>query len=285
MARTQLADRTIVITGASSGIGLATALACAAKGMRVALAARRVPLLEAAQERLAARGVRSIAMACDVTSRDDCERLIQRTEEELGPIYAVFANAGFGEQMPVLPDIDAHQAQFDVNFWGSLRVIAPAVERMQRRGEGHVLLCSSCLSKIGMPYYAAYCATKAAQDHFARAMRHELRPAGIAVSSVHPVGTETEFMERLRERSPKGLLATGGKRRFVQSADRVAQAVLSCLERPRGEVWTSLPARLSLAAAVAVPGLADWAIARSLAGREKRADARDHTGHDLTADE
>ncbi len=274
MASAELAGRPIVITGASSGIGLATALECANRGMPVVLAARRTERLEEACERINARGGKAIAVTCDVTDRQACAHLIEQAEQAFGPLHAVFANAGFGEQLPVLPDIDVHREQFEVNFWGSLNVIAPAVERMRAHGKGHVLWCSSCLSKVGLPHYAAYCASKAAQDHFARALRHELTGTGIAVSSVHPIGTRTEFFDQMKAKSGRASsLAGRGKQRLTQPPERVAQAVIKCLEKPRGEVWTSLPVRLGLAGATAFPGLADWAIGRTLRKRHAEAEA------------
>lgn len=271
MPKRELKGLPMVITGASSGIGLATARACAQAGMPVVLAARRMDRLEAACAQICADGGRAIAVHTEVTDRDSCERLIAEAEDEFGPLYAVFANAGFGDQMPVLPDIDAHRAQFEVNFWGSLNVIAPAVERMRAHESGgrggHVLMCSSCLSKIGMPHFAAYCASKAAQDHFARAMRHELASENIHVSSVHPIGTSTEFFEQMDSRVNGPTLTARTGRRFVQPPERVARGIVACLRAPRGEVWTSLPVRFGLAAAVAFPGLADWAIGRKLQRR------------------
>ncbi len=271
MPKRELTGLPIVITGASSGIGLATARACAQAGMPVVLAARRMDLLEAACAQIRAEGGQAIAVQADVTDRGACEQLIAKAEDEFGPLHAVFANAGYGDQMPVLPNIDAHRAQFEVNFWGSLNVIAPAVERMRahENGErgGHVLWCSSCLSKMGMPHFAAYCASKAAQDHFARAMRHELAEANIHVSSVHPIGTSTEFFEQMDSRVSGPTLTARTGRRFVQSPERVARGIIACLRSPKGEVWTSVPVRFGLAAAVAFPGLADWAIGRKLRRR------------------
>lgn len=293
MPKQALMGLPIVITGASSGIGLATAQACAHEGMRVVLAARRMDRLEAACAQIRAAGGEARAVQTDVSDRDSCERLIARAEDEFGPLYAVFANAGFGDQLPVLPDIDAHRAQFEVNFWGSLNVIAPAVERMRATEKtglgghgvrGHVLVCSSCLSKIGMPHFAAYCASKAAQDHFARAMRHELADEKIHVSSVHPIGTSTEFFEQMDARVEGPTLTARTGRRFVQPPERVARKIVECLRSPKGEVWTSVPVRLGLAAAIACPGLADWAIGRKLRKRlRSQAEGRGGRSRSTTA--
>lgn len=257
----------IAITGASSGIGRATAIACARAGMPVALAARRVEKLGHAAAEIAAMGGRAIVVPCDVANKAECEALVERTVEAFGSIYSVFANAGYGVEGPVHEMSQAALRDiFEVNFFGSMNCITPALPHMRRAGRGHIHFCSSCLSKIGTPYFAAYSATKAAQDHFARAMRHELAPQGIRVSSVHPIGTRTEFFEQTAGRSDNAALALRTPEGFLQPPERVARAVVACLRRPRGEVWTSLPIRVGLGLSIMMPRLTDvalrWAMRR-----------------------
>jgi short-subunit dehydrogenase len=155
------------------------------------------------------------------------------------------------------------------NFWGSLWFVRHAVGAMN--GVGHVMMCSSCLSKIGMPLHATYSATKAMQDHFCRGLRHELgsqtATAGIHVSSVHPIGTSTEFFEQAARRSGGARLMSTTPDLFTQPPERVAQAVLRGLYSPRGEIWTSFPTRMGLAIATAFPGVADWLISRAMRKR------------------
>lgn len=264
-----LAGLPIAITGASSGIGLATALECARAGMPVALAARRADRLDQIVDRIRAGGGRAIAVRCDVTDPAQCRALVERTIAEFGSIYAVFANAGYGLEKPFLSIKDEEiRAIFETNYWGTINTIRPALEAMLAARRGHVLVCSSCLSKIGLPLYAAYCATKAGQDDLARALRHELKFSGypeIHSSSVHPIGTRTELFETKAFLSggPSKVLPPQAQRR-LQAPEVVARAIVRCLRRPRGEVWTSLPMRLALATAMAMPRLADWGIGRAL---------------------
>ncbi len=265
---TPLQGRPIAITGASSGIGLATAVACARAGMPVALAARRLDRLEELAERIRAEGGKAIVVPVDVAVPEECARLVARTLDAFGSIHAVFANAGYGMEGPTqsmsLADI---RAMFETNFWGTLHTIRPAIDAMLAAGKGHVLICASCLSKVGVPFHASYSATKAAQDHFGRALRVELAPRGVFVSTVHPIATATEFSELTRVRS-------GGRRsspqppdRMIQTPERVAEAIVRCLRRPRGEVWTSTSVRLGMALATAMPGLTDWALRRKMRRR------------------
>lgn len=260
-----LRDRAVAITGASSGIGAATALSCARAGMPVALFARREEKLAGVRQRIESAGGRAVVVPGSVDDDADCLRLLDEAESAFGPVYAVIANAGYGAERPAwsMPE-DEIRAMFETNFYGSLRVVRPAAERMAERGDGHLVLVSSCLSKIGLPRYAAYCASKAAQDHFARAMRHELRREGVAVSSVHPIGTKTEFFDTAAERSPGGArLLDRGAERFMQTPERVAGAIVRRLRSGRGgEVWTSWTARAGLGLAGMMPGVTDAVLRR-----------------------
>lgn len=270
-----LSGKTAAISGASSGIGAAVALACAKAGMSVALLARRADRLEQVRAAVEAAGGKALAVVGSVDRDEDGARLIDEAARAFGSVDAVIANAGYGVETPAwsMPEADI-RAMFETNFYGSLRVIRPALPLMQERGSGHVIFVSSCLSKIGLPHYAAYSAGKAAQDHFARAMRHELARDGVAVSSIHPIGTRTEFFDTLAGRTPDAgtpPLADRGDRRFMQPASRVADAVVRRLRRGRGaEVWTSWPVRVALGASVAMPALTDAVLARAYRARLER---------------
>lgn len=257
----------IAITGASSGIGLATALACARVGMPVVLAARRIDRLDSGVKQITSAGGRAIAVPCDVTNPEDCERLMHAAEDAFGPLYSVFANAGYGIEGPVLdvPD-DAMRSIFETNFYGTLHTIRPAMKRFLARKRGHVLICSSCVSKAGIPYLSAYSATKAAQDHIGRALRVEVAQSGVHVSTVHPIGTDTEFSEVVTKKSTGPRRARAPKA-FRQTSEQVAEAVVRCLRRPKGEVWTSIPAKVVAAISVVTPGIFDWGLKRRFAAK------------------
>ncbi|UYV14168.1 MAG: SDR family NAD(P)-dependent oxidoreductase [Phycisphaera sp.] len=258
-----LTGKPIAITGASSGIGKATALACARAGMPVALCARRVNKLEDVAREIEQTAGTAIAVQTDVTSIDQCRAFIEKAEAELGPLYAVFANAGFGFERPIHETTDDQMREiFEANFFGTLNTIHPAVERFVERRAGHVLICSSSIGKMAIPGYGAYCATKAAQWHVGRAMRHELKSLGIHVSTVHPIGTRTEFSQGVQRRSGGSDIVSNTPKAFIQPPERVARAVVACLNKPKTEVWTSLPSRLGLGALSTFPRLADAAFDR-----------------------
>jgi len=257
-----LAGKPIAITGASSGIGRATAIACAKAGMPVALAARRVQKLEAVVREILQAGGRAIAVPTDVDKPEDCRALVQRTIAEFGSIYSVFANAGYGLERPIHQTTDAElRAIFETNFFGTMNTVRPALEVMLPVRNGHILVCSSCLAKVGTPMVGAYSATKAAQDHIARAMRIELRGTGVQVSSVHPIGTATEFFERKSSETGREILSSP-PRLFLQRPERVARAIVRRLRKGRGaEVWTSATVRLGFAFLNAFPSLGDRVLA------------------------
>jgi len=276
-----LKGKSIAITGASSGIGKATALACAEAGMLVALGARRVDKLEAVANEIDQLGGKALAIALDVTSDEQSRLFIEKAEAGLGPLHAVFANAGFGFDRPGHETTDEQMREiFDVNFFGTLRVIHPAIERFVERGAGHVLICSSSIGKMAIPGYGAYCATKAAQWHVGRAMRHELKPLGIQVSTVHPIGTQTEFSQEARRRSGGGSLVANTPKALIQPPERVARAVVACLRRPRTEIWTSVTGRLGLGSLSTFPRVGDFVLdrfARKQAEINRKAERPDNT--------
>ncbi|MDX2114117.1 MAG: SDR family NAD(P)-dependent oxidoreductase [Planctomycetota bacterium] len=262
-----------MITGASSGIGLATARACARVGMPVVLVARRAERLRAAADEIVRAGGRASVFEGDVADESVSRRAVDRCADEFGSVYAVFANAGYGVECPVeeMSDADVRR-MFEVNFFSSLTLARAGLEHMRRAREGHILMCSSCLAKFAIPYFGVYSATKAAQNHIARAMALELEPDGISVSSVHPVGTRTEFFETTQRLSGDAPLVKHSSDFFMQTPERVAGAIVKCLQRPRPEVWTSLGVRLGMAVCVAFPSLGDWGVRRMV--RERLASQR-----------
>jgi len=269
-----LTGRVIVITGASSGIGAATAVACARAGMDVALAARREDRLCKVAELVRSYGTRARVVPCDVQRDGDVSNLIKSTMCEWGRLDALFANAGYGLFSKVADTSPALIRDiFETNFWGTVRCIQEVVPVMRGKGGGHLLICASAVSEIGLPMYGYYAATKAAQDAIAGAMRAELAEEHILVSSVHPIGTETEFFDVVRQISPDahGDECFNTPSRLTHTAEKVARSVVNCLRRPRPEVWPSAPARLGLAMTTAVPCLSAWSMNNLLHRRyEKR---------------
>ncbi len=262
MAR-DLRGKIIIITGASSGIGAATALACAKAGMNVVLNARRAEKLDAVADLARQAGAEAVTVVGDVTEPGISGRMLEAAHDRFGRFDAVFANAGYGFDKAAHEVADEELRKiFDVNFFAGIDVLNAAVSRLLAESRpGHLLMCSSCLGRFTLPGHSAYSATKAAQAHVCGAMRIELESRGIYVSSVHPITTVTEFFEVSKRLSGK---VDDGKsvpehapRFFVQPAERVANAVVRCLRRPRPEVWTSFTTRAVAAFMTLSPRFAD----------------------------
>lgn len=282
-----LRGKAIAITGASSGIGAATAIECARAGMNVMLGARRTDKLAAVVDRIRAIGPtagRAALFELDVCDAGACSRMIDECVRQFGGIYSVYANAGYGEEVPILDMTDESlRRMFETNFFGSLNVIRPAVARFApepaRPGEprGHVLICSSCLAQLSIPCYGAYSATKAAQHHVGRAMKLELEPQKIAVTTVHPIGTKTEFFVSVEDKA-KAMNGHGTKLishspdAFMQSPEYVARLTVRSLRRPHAELWTGPSGyfvRFGMAVLTMCPGFADMCL-RGMVRRRAR---------------
>jgi NAD(P)-dependent dehydrogenase (short-subunit alcohol dehydrogenase family) len=258
-----LTDKVIIITGASSGIGAATALACAKAGMDVVISARRGDRLKDLEQRVASLGRRAESVAGDVIEPGISARMIDAAMNRFGRFDAVFANAGYGFHLPMIQtDEKMLRDIFEVNFFAGVDLLQKSAAKLiELKQPGHLLMCSSCIGKFTMPHHGSYCATKAAQNHICRAMNIELRSHDIHVSSVHPIGTLTEFFETSAARtggrgSSKAMKATA-PRFFMQPAERVANAVVKCLRNPRPEVWTSFTVRFAAALLTLSPRLGD----------------------------
>ena len=279
MAR-ELNGKVIIITGASSGIGAATALGCARAGMDLVINARRAARLEALAGEIAATGRRAVVVAGDVAEPGVSERLLASAERELGGYYAVFANAGYGMNKGVAENTDAQlRRMFDVNFFAGVELLRLAAQRLMTAGRGgHLLMCSSCLSKFALPNHGAYSATKAAQNAICSAMRHEIKNRGFYVSSVHPITTETEFFEvsaQVSECDPiEADLPRHSPKMFVQRPERVARAVVKCLRRPCPEVWTSHIVRTVAGVMTMLPRFYDLTASRTMSVEMRRNNRR-----------
>jgi len=178
--------KSVLITGASSGIGSEVALQLAAKGARVALGARRLDRLEALQAKIAAAGGQAIAVACDVRDRASLDAAAAAAADAFGGIDIAIANAGFG----VAGAFDAlttddFRRQFDTNVFGVIDTTY-AVLPYLLKSKGQLALVSSVLGRIGMASTSPYCSSKFAVYGFAESLHYELSPKGVAVSCILP---------------------------------------------------------------------------------------------------
>ena len=261
----ELRDMVVVITGASAGIGRTLAEQLAARGAKLVLAARRVEKLEELNRAL---GGAHLTVRADVSKRDDCEALVRASIDRFGRIDTLVCNAGYGIYRFV-SDTSPEDVRrmFATNVFGTTDCIHAAIphvlEQPLRDGwRGQVMIVSSAAARRGIPYLGPYAATKAAQLSIAEALRVELRPQHIAVTSVHPVMTKTQFGEIAEAGGDVKLPRT---RAVSQTADHVARTMVRAIERPRPEVWPHPPTRFAVALAAMMPRVADAAMAKYLA--------------------
>jgi NADP-dependent 3-hydroxy acid dehydrogenase YdfG len=217
-----MADPVLLITGASSGIGAATARA-AAPEYRLVLAARREEQLEALAEELGGSD-RAIAVRCDVTEWDEVQAMAATALERYGRIDAVFANAGFGAKRGFLEESVEHwRSMVLTNVYGAALTVRATLPHLLERGDGHVLITSSVAGRRALPG-SLYSATKWAATAIGESLRQELRQMhdnhAIKVTLIEPGMTDTPFFEN----RPSGALAD----------EDIARAVMFALEQPDG---------------------------------------------------
>jgi short-subunit dehydrogenase len=263
----QLKDKAVVITGASSGIGRATALALGREKARLFLVARRQVRLEEVAGQIRESGGAAFIHAADLRNRETAESIIPAAYESLGRIDVLINNAAFGyfgtiERMPS----EVAQEIFSLNLHGPLAAIQRVIPIMREQGSGHIINVSSVAGKRGLPLSGIYCATKFALNGLSEALRLELRDAGIHVSLIHPTYTKSEFQEALRRGEITRSYAPVGR---VQTSEEVAEAIVGCIRRPRIEVYPHSPSRFIAWACAVAPSLVDKVLVRAFRERLK----------------
>ncbi len=267
---TSVRAKVVIVTGASSGIGAATAREFARAGASVVLAARRLDRLEALATEIdgMGTGAKALAVAADLSQLADIQNVIDQTLAKFGRIDVLFNNAGFGrldwlEKLDPVKDI---QAQVNVNVLGVLQTTRLVLPHMQAQQGGHIINMASVAGLVGTPTYTIYAACKFAVRGFSEALRREAAPWNIRVSVIYPGGVATEFGEhagikrKTQVTTPKFMRLT---------AEQVAQAVVGLVRRPRRDLIITWPFRLSVWLNHWLPGLVDWTTIRQFTEVER----------------
>jgi uncharacterized protein len=255
----ETAGRVAIITGASAGIGEATARVFAGAGMRLALCARRADRLERLAAELRAKGSEVAIYPIDVTDLSAVRRMVDVVAARCGTVDVLVNSAGrglaarFEDTTP-----EEFRALFELNLVATVTASQAVLPLMRRQGRGHILNVSSVVGRRSLPGRAAYAATKFALVAVSESLRLELRGSDIHVSLVYPIYTLTEFHDVETRRFPLR------RRGPVQTAEQVARAMLRCVRHPRAEVYPYRPARLLAGFAAVFPGLLDRMMGRVL---------------------
>lgn len=229
---TPLAGRSALVTGASSGIGRATAVALAGAGARVGLAARRAELLDEVSEEITEAGGEALALLADVTDYDQTEAVVRRAEQAFGSVDILVNVAGV---MLPAPIVDADPADWrrmvDVNLMGALYTTRAALPGMLARGSGHIVNVSSTSGRTHQPRFSVYAATKHALGAFTNILRKEVHPHRIRVTLFEPGPTMSELGSHVEPTLFKTILDEMGDMEILQAED-VAQGILWTLAVP-----------------------------------------------------
>ncbi len=244
-------DKVAIVTGASSGIGKATALALARAGAHVALAARREPLLQDVAREIVALGREALVVPTDVTDREQVDRLVRATLERWGRVDILIANAGAYVRRPIR-ELRPEDLEYSlaVNFYGSVYPVLALLPHMLERKTGHIVLVTSMDAKKGIPPDAPYVAAKFALAGFGDVLRQELHGTGVRVTIVFPGRVDTPLIQNLT--------VPWISAKIPPTA--VAKAILKGIRKGAPEVIVPWQARLLLYAHVLSPRLADWAV-------------------------
>jgi len=226
---TMIANKVVLVTGASSGIGEAIARELAAAGATVVIGARRVDRLEALKREIEASGGKAMAQALDVTSREDVQAFVEAARAQFGRVDVIVNNAGV---MPLSPlaalKVDEWNWMIDVNIRGVLHGVAAVLPIMEAQGEGQIVNIASTAGHQILPTAAVYCATKYAVRVISEALRQETDKVRVTV--VSPGVTTSELAETITHAETAAFIDEYRKKAIP--AEAIARAVRFAIEQP-----------------------------------------------------
>jgi NAD(P)-dependent dehydrogenase (short-subunit alcohol dehydrogenase family) len=261
----------VVVTGASAGVGRATARLFAARGADVALLARGRDGLDAAAAEVEEAGGRALAVAVDVANADDVETASESVEQDLGPID-VWVNDAMATVFARFVDItaDEYRRATEVTYLGTVYGTMAALRRMRPRDRGCVVQVGSALAYRAIPLQAPYCGAKHAVRAFTDSLRTELRHDGsrVRVTSVHLPALNTPQFSWSRSRLPRHPQPVPP----IYQPKVAAEAIWWAARHDRREVWVAAPTVLTILGNRIAPGLLDWYLSRTGFDSQQTAD-------------
>jgi short-subunit dehydrogenase len=251
----KLSDQVIVITGASSGIGLVTARLAAKRGARLVLNARNEEALRQVTDEISAEGGEAVYVVGDVGKFDNVGKIAQEAIRHFGGFDTWVNNAGVSIYGPVLDQsLEDHRQLFETNYWGVVHGSMVACEHLRKRG-GALINVGSVLSDVVIPIQGTYCATKHAVKGYTDALRLELEEEGapISVTLIKPSSIDTPYT-----RHAKNLLPVEPQNPPpVYAPDLVAEAILHCAEHPERDLYVGGGGKVLAEARHIAPRLTD----------------------------
>ncbi len=254
-------NRVVILTGATQGIGRATAYTLAEAGCKLALAARSVESLQSLAGELQKSGHQATAIPTDMGDTSQAAALAQKTVESFGQIDVLINNAAVGLRNRVV-DMREEEARrlMDINYFGPVALIQAAIPHLKANpGGGLIINISSIVGRRAMPGIAGYCASKGALEKMAESLRVELVAANIRVSTVYPGVTVTHFNHNSLGSSQEGRGRITGV-----TPERVARTILKTIHREQRDVFITLFDRTFVTASAIWPWLMDKLLSRRL---------------------
>jgi NADP-dependent 3-hydroxy acid dehydrogenase YdfG len=234
MATSNIVDKVVVITGASSGIGETIAKLLARHGAKVVMGARRKNRIDAVVKEISAAGEKAIGFAVDVTKRPEVEALVRGAVDSFGRVDVIVNNAGI---MPIAPiealKVEEWERMIDVNIKGLLYGVAAVLPIMQKQRQGHIINMASVFGiKVFAPGGTVYCATKSAVRALTEGLRIELHSQNIRCTMISPGAVATELPESSSEEATRKYLREFYKTMMAIPADSIARAIAYAIEQP-----------------------------------------------------
>ena len=258
----------ILVTGASSGIGEATARLFAQEGYRVAMGARRRDRLEALANEIQEMGGQALPVTADLAKLDDIQNLVDTTLENYGQIDVLLNNAGYGRLnwLENLDPVEDIEALLRVNLVALIQMTREVLPHMIQRRSGHIINMASIAGLVATPTYTVYAASKFAVRGFSEALRREVDVYGVHVSAIYSGAVRTEFDMHTGKKRKTGRTTPASLR---LDAAEVAQAVLSVVRRPRRGLVIPWPMLFAVWSNALFPGLVDRLIERRFTRPER----------------
>ena len=234
-------NKVVVITGASSGIGEASAIEFAKKGANVILIGRNHEKLNEVEKKISTSNNTTLVCVCDVSNKTQVKQMTQQVLDKFGTIDILVNNAGFGILGKVSDlEIDDIESQVNTNFFGMVYCTKYFLPKMLEKNSGHIVNVASLAASFGLPGLASYSASKYAMLGFSEGLKHELNDTNVGVTVVSPIMVKTNFFDHSSFQSMPQFSPT------ALSSKTVARAILKAANSSRLEITVPSVARLAI---------------------------------------